>query len=528
MKKFSVITPCYKMAGTLGRLIKSVYDQNYKNFEMIVVLDGEDKQAETILNMYPQVKWTCTGKTNKGAPYARNLGAKMATGDYYCFLDSDMYLFPGSFRTWAETFDNHPDVDFVYAGYKIGEGSYFSEEFDPYFLKIYNYIDGNFPVKKEAFLGINGWDESLKSLQDWDMWLKIVAKGGKGHFLKNQFFFAKDMPKTGSISYDSNIHWDERIATIKKNNNLPSNDICLTSYAATHHAKRVAKLLGFDYVEPVMLFNKTYTYKLIYLIGHFPANALNNLLPFMDGRAEPPKMNEKIKRVIHWIGSDVLSLRTENMSFQTIKKFVDSVNSKFTQFCQSEQNAKELREVGIEVKVLPLPVEMERKEVELPKEFTVAFYDHGQNDIYDEPFMHDIAQAMPYIKFISFGNSGKRGKTNIKNFSYIGHRPIDEIIKQTSVLLRITKHDGFPVGAIEFMNSGRAVITNQEVLKECFVIKTELRNTIGYSIAKKEIMAKIRELKDHYPKKHYFDEAFENHKRIFNPSKLRNELLGLL
>lgn len=526
MKKFSIIVPCYKQAGTLPRIITSIKDQNYKNYEIIVVLDGEDKGAERILSMYPDIKWICTGKTNKGAPYARNAGQKLANGDYYAFLDSDMYLYPGTLRSWSEAFEKHPEVDFVYSGYKFTEGqTYFSEEFDPYFLRIYNYIDGNFPMRKEVF---PGWDESLKSLQDWDMWLRIVASGSKGLYLKNQYFFCKDLPKPGSISFDSNANWHERVKTVKEKNNIIPNDICLTSYAAVHHARRVAKVMGVDYVEPIMLFNKSYNYKLVHLVGHFPANAMNNLLPFMDGTKEPPVINEKVKRSIHWIGSDVLQMRNENMSFSVMKKYVESVNNKFTQFCQSEQNAKELRELGLNVKVVPLPIEMERKDIPLPKEFTVGIYDHGTNDIYNEPFMFEIIEAMPDIKFVSFGNDRKKGKTNIKNFTYLGRMPIEKIIEQTSVLLRITKHDGYPVGAIEFMNYGRAVICNQEVLKNCNYVNVDLTNQQGYADAKKDILAEIRKIKKSYPSKGYFDGEFEKHCQIFNPSKLKNELKKLI
>ena len=182
MKRFSLIIPCYKDSHKLPRCIASVQDQDWKNKEIIVVLDGPDAAAETVIKNYSDVKMLII--EHGGAPKARNAGAEIATGDYIEFLDSDMFLYPGSLSAFAEAFEDHPECGFVYGGYKYKEkGFYPSEEFDPYFLYINNYIDGNFPMRKEVYLP---WDEKCKSLQDWELWIRIVKGGVKGFYLKDQ------------------------------------------------------------------------------------------------------------------------------------------------------------------------------------------------------------------------------------------------------------------------------------------------------------------------------------------------------
>jgi glycosyltransferase involved in cell wall biosynthesis len=523
MKKFSLIVPCYKHEATLSRLIKSVLDQNYPEKEIIVVFDGPSKEGEKIVSLFPGVQSFSTGDKNLGAPVARNLGATKATGDYYCFLDSDMWLYPGALRAWSEAFDTHPDCVFVYGGYKFDQGETFaSEEFDPYFLKIANYIDGNFPMRKEIF---PGWDVTLKSLQDWDMWLTIIEAGHKGFYMKDQYFFEKLIPQTGSISWDSHNNWDDRVATVKKKHKLLNRPVCLTSFAATHHAKRCAKLLDFDYLHPALIFSKMPAYKAIYSIGNFPANAENNLMPYMNSKTNPITPRTDVKGIIHWIGTDVLHLRKLGMSFDALKKYVDMLNKKFIQFCQSKENQKELEEVGVKVTYIPLPIEVIKKDIPYPKNFTVAIYDHMQNDIYCQPLMVDLIQSMPDIDFVYFGDSQMRGSTNIKNLKFLGHIPIDQVLAKSTILLRITKHDGFPVSPVEFLCAGRAVICNQKCVKYAKLINTGMDNTAELAKIKRDIMKAIREYKKKMPNKKFFDNAIRYYKRIFNPSTLKEAIL---
>jgi glycosyltransferase involved in cell wall biosynthesis len=512
------------MSNTIGNTIESIIDnRDYPDKEIIVVLDGKDDDAERIVKMFPDIKLLSTGDTNKGAPYARNLGAKEATGDYLLFLDADMRIYPGTLRAWAEAFDEHPECDFVYAGYKfINVSAFPSEEFDPYFLKINNYIDGNFPMKREIF---PQWDESLKSLQDWDMWLTIVEKGHKGHFIPRKYFFEKEYPKPGSISAMGSEHYLERREIVMKKHNCPVRDICLTSFAAIHHAKRVAKVLNYDYADWEMLYNKPYKYKAIYLIGNFPANANNNMLPFMDIKTN--LMRKDIKRVLHWIGTDVWQLQNETASFAVMKKYVEGLNKNFIQFCQSDSNRDELVEMGVNVKTLPMPIEIEQKTFPMPKDFTVSIYDHGTNKVYCQNLMDDIIMAMPDINFNYFGADTQpinwwTGSQH-DNLMFLGRLPIDEVIKKTSVLLRISQHDGYPVSPIEFVCAGRACITNQNVPYTFRVgdVKIDQNNL---PVLRKEIITKIRELRREYPPQQYFDEAVDHFKNVFNPDVLRAEI----
>ena len=514
MKKFSLIIPCYRHAEKLTRCIASIQDQDWENKEIIVVLDGLDKAAENVLKKYPDVKVLTI--EHGGAPKARNEGAKIATGDYLEFLDADMSLYPGALRTFAETFDDNPDCGFVYGGYKyLLQGFYPSDEFDPYFLEINNYIDGNFPMRKEVFIG---WDENCKSLQDWEMWLRMVKKGTKGYFLKDQYFFEKDSPPVDSISHDSHTHWLERKAYVQKKLDLPVRNVTLASLAAPHHAKRVAKILNYDYCDMFHLTRKPHNYKAILLIGWFPTQAVESANIFTD-MTIIPKRARNVKKMIYWIGTDVLQMSMLPIGHKVFKGLVDQMNKEYIQFCQPLVE-KELKDMGFNVINMPLPVEVEKKDIPFPKDFTVAIYDHGRNDMYNYPIMESIAKATPDIKYVFFGNHRMVGDTDVKNIRFLGHIPIDKVIAQSSVLLRITKHDGYPVSPIEFLNAGRVTITNQDM---SYMIRAhiDLEREKGVIDGKKRIIKEIRRLKKKYATKEFIDEAVYFYKNMLDPRRLR-------
>ena len=543
MKKFSIVIPCYKQAHLLSRCIGSCLDQDWKEKEIIVVLDGKDDTAEGIIASFPtdNIKWSLTTKKGKtGAPHARNVGARMATGDYIMYVDCDTILYPGALRTYAETFDENPDCGFVYSGYKYkvsGDnssanlsstdmGMFPSREFSQYQLESNNFIDGSNPMRREIALKYP-WRESLKALQDWDMWVRITKGGVKGKFLKNQFFFEKDMPQSGSLSHYSHTHWLECRGTVQKLNKLPIRDVVMTSFAAMHHTERCAELMDFDCTDPIMLYRKPHLYKAVYLVGYFALNQ-HNPLPFMDGYNSPPMLRKGITRIIHWIGSDILIMKNMACPFSILKGIIEQINDKFTQFCQTESNRKELEELGLKAKVCPLPVDIYDREIPLPKNFTVAIYDHNTNDIYCQPLMIEVIKSMPDINFVYFGSDDMAMiHHDLKNMKILGRRPIEEIMAQTSVLLRITKHDGYPVSPVEFLCSNRQVIINHD-FAGMLKVEGSLTDEKGIVEMKKDIMTKIRHAKKSVPTNSQFNTIRSYYAKEFDPKRLRREVLKLI
>lgn len=482
-KKFSLIMPVYGTSQFLKRAIDSILDQDYEGYELIIVMDGKDKNAERIIKKYKNKRIKSLTIKHSGAPAARNAGAKISNGDYLSFFSSDFVMFPGCLRTWAMHFSRNPDCSFVYGGYRFNSNDYSvypSEPFDPWRLEMENYIDGGFPMKREIWERFP-WDESIKSLQDWDFWLQAVRNGYKGKFIRDITYMA-ELPRAGGLSDDSHKNWLERTNLIKKKHKIPLRDICVVSFGAPYHAKKVAKLLDADYkINPAA---KQHRYKMIYLLGYYPYGADMHASVFMHA----PK---GCKRVVHWLGGDIEQLTS--FTFKNLKMLSVAMNSHIDMMLvESQAKQTELKEMGFKTDVLPLLRDTSwLARWKYPDKFTVGVYyprskDTTQNQV--EDFMDLIAKSMPDIKFKFFGDSSI--KRTIKNVEFCGWADMQTLIPKCSMLLRYSKHDGLPTTPMEFMIAGRYVLTNAEMP---YVIP--LKGNEASTESKKEIVQKIRKIK---------------------------------
>jgi len=91
MKSIDIILPNYNSINTISATIKSVLNQTYKNWRLIIVDDGSDELTKNILLKYKNKKKIKIFflKKNKGAAYCRNLAIKKSKSDYLAFIDSD-------------------------------------------------------------------------------------------------------------------------------------------------------------------------------------------------------------------------------------------------------------------------------------------------------------------------------------------------------------------------------------------------------------------------------------------------------
>ena len=84
----SVVIPTYNRASRLGDALRSVFNQTYQDFELIVVDDGSTDDTSKLMQLFPSVKYFLMNN-NYGVSKARNEGLARAKGRYICFLDSD-------------------------------------------------------------------------------------------------------------------------------------------------------------------------------------------------------------------------------------------------------------------------------------------------------------------------------------------------------------------------------------------------------------------------------------------------------
>lgn len=191
MPEISVIIPTYSRPVFLERAIKSVLNQTYKDFEIIVVDDNnqEDiyrKKTERVMSKFvinKSVRYI-QHKKNLNGSAARNTGIKHAKGKYIAFLDDDDEWVPEKLEDQVKVIQSLPkEFGVVYGGIQ-----YYSEKTNETVRTMLPKHSGNIHpqmlnqctifipaslVKVECFKTAGLFDESLRSCQDWDMWIRI-------------------------------------------------------------------------------------------------------------------------------------------------------------------------------------------------------------------------------------------------------------------------------------------------------------------------------------------------------------------
>ena len=103
----SIIVPVYNVEKYINDCVDSVINQSYQNWEMILVDDGSPDRCPEYCDKYATLdsRIKVIHQENKGLSEARNVGMRMATGEYLYFLDSDDFLVENSLSTLVETGD---------------------------------------------------------------------------------------------------------------------------------------------------------------------------------------------------------------------------------------------------------------------------------------------------------------------------------------------------------------------------------------------------------------------------------------
>lgn len=192
----SIIIPVYNGAKTLETTLKSIAAQTWTDFEVIIVddasRDGTQKVFENFISRQPTENYYhyLRQVKNAGAPAARNRAYLLAQGDFLFFCDADAKLRPEALSKLKQALDDNPAAAYAYSSFYWGRKLFKLWPFDEERLKKMPYIHTMALIRREAFPA-SGWDESLKKLQDWDLWLSLMEAGHRGVFVPEVLFKIK-------------------------------------------------------------------------------------------------------------------------------------------------------------------------------------------------------------------------------------------------------------------------------------------------------------------------------------------------
>lgn len=119
MPFFSVIIPLYNKESFIANTLKSVLNQTFADFEVIIVNDGSTDGSEEQVKQFDDPRIRYYLRENKGVSAARNLGITMANAEYITFIDADDYWYPDFLRAMHTNIIRFPNEKVFAAAIEI-------------------------------------------------------------------------------------------------------------------------------------------------------------------------------------------------------------------------------------------------------------------------------------------------------------------------------------------------------------------------------------------------------------------------
>ena len=120
MARISIIMPVYNTEQYVKTAIQSVLNQTYTDWELILVNDASTDNSLEILKEFQRLDkriQVIDIPQNSGASHARNIGMKLAKGDYLSFLDSDDFWDPIFLISLISKIEQNTNINFIYSGF---------------------------------------------------------------------------------------------------------------------------------------------------------------------------------------------------------------------------------------------------------------------------------------------------------------------------------------------------------------------------------------------------------------------------
>ena len=188
----SIVIPAYNAARYMRQTLDSIQAQTFTDYEVIVVNDGSSdrEELETILHEHP-LQIIYLSQENRGVSAARNAALKVAKGTFYAQLDADDQWKPEYLEVQVGILTNDPSISLVYPNALIiGDSSNTNLEFmkacpSEGEVTFQSLIEQKCTVmtcvtaRMEAIKEAGLFDESCRSCEDFDLWLRLVKKGGR-------------------------------------------------------------------------------------------------------------------------------------------------------------------------------------------------------------------------------------------------------------------------------------------------------------------------------------------------------------
>lgn len=186
-KKVTILIPVYNGERYIAESIKSILDQTYKDFELLIINDGSTDKTNDIIKSFKDIRIRLIeNPKNLGLILTRNKGLKESTGEYIAFLDSDDIAYPSRIEKQITFLEKNQDFGMVGSWVKIIDEK--SKETDikwkyflspnkiPFELLFNNYFTQSSVIIRKKILQNETYREGFAPAEDYDLWVRIAEK----------------------------------------------------------------------------------------------------------------------------------------------------------------------------------------------------------------------------------------------------------------------------------------------------------------------------------------------------------------
>ena len=186
MMRVSVVIPTFNRAEPLKRAIRSVLEQTFAPFEIVVVDDGSSDRTPEVLARFGNAVSPVFHPANRGVAAARNTGIRKSSGSLVAFLDSDDYWLPGKLATQVALFLRRPrtvacqtEEIWLRRGRRVNPRRKHRKPSGDLFypsLELCLISPSAVALRRSLLDEVGLFDEALPACEDYDLWLRIACR----------------------------------------------------------------------------------------------------------------------------------------------------------------------------------------------------------------------------------------------------------------------------------------------------------------------------------------------------------------
>jgi glycosyltransferase involved in cell wall biosynthesis len=186
MAQVSVIIPTFNRSQKIVRAVRSVLNQDFRDFEIVVVDDGSTDNTGAALNDYMPFIRYLRQPVNRGVSAARNRGVESSAAPWISFLDSDDYWLREKLRVQMEFLQRNPSAVacqtqeiWIRRGRRVNPKTKHKKPSGDIFkqsLKLCLVSPSSIILRRSLFEDAGFFDEGLPAGEDYDLWLRISCR----------------------------------------------------------------------------------------------------------------------------------------------------------------------------------------------------------------------------------------------------------------------------------------------------------------------------------------------------------------